>query len=104
MQGATRVTRQTGQVQTPAVSPDGRELVYLSDTGGHGNLWIARVDGGNQFGASSAAGAEAPASGANGYTIVSADSLADAKALLEGHPHLASGNGARIEVFETIQM
>jgi eukaryotic-like serine/threonine-protein kinase len=46
MQRATRVTRQTGQVQTPAVSPDGRELVYLSDTGGHANLWIARVDGG----------------------------------------------------------
>ena len=47
MAGATRVTRQTGQVQTPSVSPDGRELVYLSDNGGHGNLWVARVDGGS---------------------------------------------------------
>ena len=43
--GATRITRQTGQVQTPSVSPDGRELAYVSDNGGHGNLWIAQVDG-----------------------------------------------------------
>ena len=41
----TRVTRQTGQVQTPSVSPDGSELVYLSDNGGHGNLWVIRTDG-----------------------------------------------------------
>jgi hypothetical protein len=73
------------------------------------NNWFGRVgdqlvDAGNQFGSSSAAGADAPASGANGYTIVSADSLDEAKALLDGHPHLASGNGARIEVFETITM
>jgi len=42
---AERVTRQTGQVQTPSVSPDGSEVVYLSDNGGHANLWIARTDG-----------------------------------------------------------
>jgi serine/threonine protein kinase len=42
---ATPVTRQTGQVQTPSVSPDGREFVYLSDHGGHANLWVARTDG-----------------------------------------------------------
>ena len=42
---AIRVTRQTGQVQTPSVSPDEREIVYLSDSGGHGNLWVARTDG-----------------------------------------------------------
>jgi serine/threonine protein kinase/WD40 repeat protein len=41
----TRVTRQTGQVQTPWVSPDGSELVYLSDNGGHANLWVIRTDG-----------------------------------------------------------
>ena len=40
-----RITTQTGQVQTPSVSPDGREVVYLSDSGGHGNLWIAKTDG-----------------------------------------------------------
>jgi Tol biopolymer transport system component len=40
-----QVTRQTGQVQTPSVSPDGNEVVYLSDSGGHSNVWIAKVDG-----------------------------------------------------------
>ena len=42
---AVRITRQTGQAQTPSISPDGSEVVYLSDNGGHGNLWIARTDG-----------------------------------------------------------
>ncbi len=41
-----RITHQTGQVQTPSLSPDGRELVYLSDTGGHGNLWILNLSSG----------------------------------------------------------
>jgi len=43
--GAIRITRQTDQAQTPSVSPDGTELVYLSDSGGHGNLWVAKTDG-----------------------------------------------------------
>jgi Tol biopolymer transport system component len=42
---AIRVTRQTGQVQVPSVSPDDREVVFVSDTGGHTNLWITRTDG-----------------------------------------------------------
>ena len=42
---AVRITHQTGQVQTPSVSPDGKEFVYLSDSGGHGNLWVAATDG-----------------------------------------------------------
>jgi Tol biopolymer transport system component len=40
-----RITRQTGQIQVPSVSPDGREVVYVSDSGGHSNLWLAAVDG-----------------------------------------------------------
>jgi eukaryotic-like serine/threonine-protein kinase len=43
--GAVRITDQTGQVQTPSLSPDGKEFVYLSDGGGHGNLWISSSDG-----------------------------------------------------------
>jgi serine/threonine protein kinase/Tol biopolymer transport system component len=39
------ITHQTGQVQTPSASPDGKEIVYLSDSGGHANLWVARLDG-----------------------------------------------------------
>jgi eukaryotic-like serine/threonine-protein kinase len=42
---ATRITWQTGNIQTPSVSPDGSELVYLSDSGGHGNLWVTSKDG-----------------------------------------------------------
>ncbi|HEY3132357.1 MAG TPA: protein kinase [Acidobacteriota bacterium] len=40
-----RITEQTGQVQTPSISPDNKELVYLSDSGGHGNLWVTKLDG-----------------------------------------------------------
>jgi Tol biopolymer transport system component len=42
---AERVTRQTGHVQTPSPSPDGRQIVYLSDNGGHSNLWVVEADG-----------------------------------------------------------
>ncbi|HJS97820.1 MAG TPA: DPP IV N-terminal domain-containing protein, partial [Terriglobales bacterium] len=39
-----RVTQQTGQVQTPSLSPDGTQMAYLSDSGGHGNIWVMRLD------------------------------------------------------------
>ena len=42
---SVRVTRQTGQVQVPSVSPNEREVVFVSDTGGHSNLWVAHTDG-----------------------------------------------------------
>jgi Tol biopolymer transport system component len=42
---ARQVTRQTAHVQTPSLSPDGQEMVYLSDTGGHTNLWVTKLDG-----------------------------------------------------------
>jgi serine/threonine protein kinase/WD40 repeat protein len=37
---AEQVTRQTGQVLTPTGAPDGDEIAFLSDSGGHGNLWV----------------------------------------------------------------
>ncbi len=40
---AVRITHQTGQVQTPTLDPDDGQLAYLSDTGGHGNLWVRRL-------------------------------------------------------------
>jgi len=43
---AVRITRQTGQVQAPALDPTDRELAYLSDSGGHGNLWVLPLGGG----------------------------------------------------------
>ncbi len=41
-----RVTRQTGQVLTPTASPDGKEVAYLSDSGGHANLWVVNTETG----------------------------------------------------------
>jgi eukaryotic-like serine/threonine-protein kinase len=35
-----QITHQTGSVQTPSASPGDKEIVYLSDSGGHGNLWV----------------------------------------------------------------
>jgi Tol biopolymer transport system component len=37
---AQPVTRQTGQVLTPTGAPDGGEIAFLSDSGGHANLWV----------------------------------------------------------------
>ena len=37
---AVCITHQTGQVQTPTLSPDDGQMAYLSDNGGHGNLWV----------------------------------------------------------------
>jgi Tol biopolymer transport system component len=42
-QRGVRITRQTGLVQTVSASPDESEVVFLSDNGGHANLWTARV-------------------------------------------------------------
>jgi eukaryotic-like serine/threonine-protein kinase len=41
-----RVTHQTGQVLTPTASPDGKEVAFLSDSGGHANLWVVNTESG----------------------------------------------------------
>src|ERR1700704_6584859 len=41
---SAQITHQTGTVQTPSAGPGDRELVYLSDSGGHGNLWILNLE------------------------------------------------------------
>ncbi len=40
-----QVTQQTGQVSTPSASPDGGLVAYLSDHGGHTNVWVAPRNG-----------------------------------------------------------
>jgi Tol biopolymer transport system component len=40
-----QVTRQTGQVLTPTAAPDGSQIAYLSDSGGHANLWVTSSQG-----------------------------------------------------------
>jgi serine/threonine protein kinase/Tol biopolymer transport system component len=43
---AKRITRQTGQVQTPTIGASDKEIAYLSDSGGHANLWVTATDTG----------------------------------------------------------
>ncbi|HET9468814.1 MAG TPA: protein kinase, partial [Vicinamibacterales bacterium] len=43
-----RVTRQTGQVLTPSAGPDGKQIVFLSNSGGHANLWIIDATSGER--------------------------------------------------------
>jgi Tol biopolymer transport system component len=43
---SVRVTRQTGQVLTPTASPDDKEVAFLSDSGGHANLWVVNTENG----------------------------------------------------------
>jgi len=75
--------------------------------------WMAKVgpalaDGGAPFGARAAVSDDGTApepSDQNGYTIVEADDLAAAKALLEGHPFLTEGKGRfAVEIFEIVPM
>jgi serine/threonine protein kinase/WD40 repeat protein len=44
---AVPVTRQTGQVLTPTAAPDGNEIAFLSDSGGHSNLWVKSIQSGD---------------------------------------------------------
>ena len=44
--GRRRMTRQTAHVQTPTVAPDGESIAFLSDSGGHANIWVMTGDGG----------------------------------------------------------
>ncbi len=41
-----RVTRQTGQVLTPTASPGDKEVAFLSDSGGHANIWVVNTESG----------------------------------------------------------
>jgi serine/threonine protein kinase len=40
---AVAITRQTGQVLTPTAAPDGDQIAFLSDSGGHANLWVTSM-------------------------------------------------------------
>ena len=41
------ITRQTGQVLTPTAAPDGDQIAFLSDSGGHSNLWVTSTRNGD---------------------------------------------------------
>jgi len=67
------VTRQTGQVLTPTAAPDGDRIAFLSDSGGHGNLWVLSTRSGSlrqvTFEHDSAASVGAPVWSPNGESI-----------------------------------
>lgn len=71
-------------------------------------IGAAVVDGGNPFGAAKSVGADGvtdailatPA--VTGYTVISAESLDDALAKVDGHPHIRYGG--HVSVYETFQM
>ena len=44
-QRGSRMTNQTGQVLTPTAAPDGEQIAYLSDSGGHANIWVMSAAG-----------------------------------------------------------
>jgi Tol biopolymer transport system component len=44
---AIKITHQTAKVLTPSVSPDDRQMVYLSDSGGAGDLWVMDLQTGD---------------------------------------------------------
>ena len=68
--------------------------------GWFGGLGDSVVDMGNQFGPSQGVGGGT--SSLTGYSIVSADSLADAVSKAGGCPIL--GSGGSVEVYETVAM
>ena len=97
----------------PATPPDqitpeqGAELMEAYNTWG-AKTGKALVDFGQPFGPRTAVnddGTEGKASDQNGYTIVEAGSLEEAKSLLIGHPFLAEGKGRfAIDVYELVPM
>src|SRR4029453_8923772 len=46
VRGGVRLTRQTGQVLTPTSGPGDKEVAFLSDSGGHANLWVVNTEDG----------------------------------------------------------
>ena len=75
--------------------------------------WMERAgkalsDGGAPFGERDAVaddGSATTPSDQNGYTIVEADSLADARKLTDGHPFLSEGQGRyAIDIYELVPM
>ena len=41
---AVRITTQTGQILTPTAGPGDKEVAFLSDSGGHANLWVINTE------------------------------------------------------------
>jgi hypothetical protein len=92
-----------GMAQTDAE----RDAMMAAWGGWFGKLGPAIVDAGNPFGPSSAVASDGSlsdgaSSSLTGYTILTADSLAEAGELAKGCPVLAAGG--TVEIYETIPL
>jgi hypothetical protein len=87
-------------------SPEAQEQVMQAWGAWFGTLGGSVIDVGNPFGSSATLStggvSEGGASKAGGYSIVTADSLADATAKAKGCPVLTSGGS--VEVYEAVEM
>lgn len=91
-----------------AASPEEQEKVMAEWGAWYGKMGEAVVDGGAPFGESKHLAGDGVAEGplgdtpATGYTVIEADSIDEAAAACEGHPHLS--HDGQVQVFECIDM
>ena len=89
------------------ISPEQGEAIMSQWMAWMGRVGDAMVDlgapTGERGGLTGDGSKDASASDVTGYTVVSADSLADAKALCAGHPFLSDGtDDFTVEVYELV--
>jgi hypothetical protein len=97
-----------GPARLADFTPEESEAQMKLWTDWMGKVGGSLVDGGAPLGARFSLaddGTDREAGDLNGYTIVEADSLDGARALLDGHPFLTEGKGRfAVEVFELLPM
>ena len=84
----------------PPTNPEDGKKVMDAWMAWFGRVGSDVVDAGAPIGPRQMVGAKAAGTGAAGYSIITADNLAAAVKLTDGHPHLMSGGS--IEVCETV--
>jgi len=86
----------------PAHGEEASKAVMAAWMAYFGKLGHAMVDGGAPLAPGAQLLGKAQSSKVTGYSVVQAESMAQAVAWTQGHPHLANGGG--IEVFEFLDM
>ena len=89
-----------------AETPEAQQASMDAWNGWFSSLGDAVVDGGNPFGGSATVSGDGVTEtgllGASGYSLVTANSLADATGLAKGCPIIA--DGGTVDVYEAIEM
>jgi len=96
----------SAQDQMANATPEQAQAGMDAWMGWAGRVGSALTDMGAPCSYAATVGASYPASEGHigGYSIVEADSLDAARALLDGHPHLMMGDAAGIDVHELLEM